>query len=200
MKRKIHYLIGLLLIFSNFGLSAQVTTEQFNAKAFVYWIYIRAEKKFDSELKRPIYVVRVLSKTPKSGTVDAFEKDLWKCRLAGQQLAVGPFLEYNDAKRAIAIYDIAKLPKEKMEKEIANFKDSTITKDEFYWYYVKFDITQRTHKYEFERIPARVAPGAIKEFVSVFTEGVTMEMLNFGPFPSQSEAEESKRLNRLEEK
>jgi hypothetical protein len=201
MKKIFSYLIVGLYMLSGSELSAQgVFTQKFDPGQYVYWFFIRAESKFDKETKRPIYVVRTLSKMPKSGTISVYEKEVWKYLQGGQQLAVGPFLEFNDAKRAIAAYDLAKLPKEKMEEEVANFKDSTITVDEFYWYFLKFKIAQRTHKYILERTAAAVATGGLNEFLHVFLEGVTFEQLAMGPFSSQIEAEESKRLNRLEEK
>ncbi len=201
MKKLIIFCSIVIYGFSGQTISAQqITTQKFDPSQYVYWFYIRAESKFDKETKRPIYVVRTLSKSPKSGTVANYEEELWRYLLGGQQLAIGPFLDYNDAKRAIAVYDLAKLPKEKMDEEVANFKDTTNAADEYYWYFLKFQITKRTHKYIFERIPARVASGGLNEFLHVFLEGVTFQQLNIGPFSSQIEAEESKRLNRLEEK
>jgi hypothetical protein len=72
----------------------------------------------------------------------------------------------------------------------------------YYCYYLKFYITERTKILKLKRIPARTSVEGIslKDFLDQFLEGITMEMLAIGPFSTRPETEESKRLNRLEEK
>lgn len=201
MKKITFYILGMLYLLNNFEIAAQrVTKDGYDPNKYVYWFFIRAESKFDKETKRPVYVVRILSKTPKSGTLAVYEKEVWRYLQGGQQLAIGPFYDYNDARRAIAAYDLARLPKERMDEELGVFKDTYMTSDDYYWYFLKFRVAQRTGKFIFERTAARVDFGDINQFLQVFLEGVTFEQLAIGPFATQIEAEESKRLNRLEEK
>ncbi len=165
---------------------------------YVFWFYIRAEIKRDRVTKKPAYVVRILSKKPKSGTIAQFDRDLWRNLNGGQNLVVGPFLEYKDARRAITLYNLARHTDETMEKEIANHRD-TAESDEYYWFFLKYRITKRKHKFEFKHTPARVAVGNIKTFKQVLWEGLKFQQLAIGPFAQTIEAEESKRRYRIEE-
>jgi hypothetical protein len=202
MKNVIYTIIALLLSTSGFKISAQVQTDKFDPSEYVYWFYLKAEKKLDKQMNRNVYIVRTLSKIPKYGAFSVYEKDTWRCLQGGQQLVIGPFRNYEVAKQAIAIYDLAKLSSEVREKEVKKLKDSSKIEDSYYCYYLKFDIAQRTHKYDLKRIPARTSVEGItlSDFLDQYLEGITMEMLAIGPFFSRPEAEESKRLNRLEEK
>ncbi len=165
---------------------------------YVHWFYIKAETKIDRNLNAPVYVVRISSKNPKSGTMTAFQKDGYRSLINGQQLAIGPFLNYKEALRALSFYDLARHTEETMAVEIANYKDTTEF-SEYFYYYLEYRLTDRTHKYVFKRIPAAVASGSLAEFRQVLWEGLTQKKLCIGPFTTQEEAEESKRLYRLEE-
>jgi len=48
--------------------------------------------------------------------------------------------------------------------------------------------------------PASVTGNSLKYFKQVLWDGLTQEMLNIGPFPSQEEAEKSKLIYRGEER
>ena len=198
MKNLAVIIITSFLSISWLNSSAQVTVDKFNDNQFVFWFYVRAEIKRSTETKRPIYVVRTLSMTPKSGSILKFEKELWRYLQGGQQLAIGPFTDYNDVKRALDMYDLARKTDEMMEEEIKNYYDSTAA-SEYYWYFLKYQIAPRKKSYELERTAARVAYGGIKEFKQVLWEGLGFQQLAIGPFPTQQEAEESKRLYRIEE-
>jgi hypothetical protein len=199
MKKAFIYLFTIILSLSWITKSkAQVTVEGLDPNQFVFWFYIRAEIKTNRLTKKPSYVVRTLSKTPKSGNLMKFDKDLWRNLQGGQNLVIGPFTEYIDAVRAIKMYDLAGQTDETMEKEIANFRDSTAT-GEYYWFFLKFQTSKRKGSYILERMPARVFSGSVKEFKQVLWEGLGFQNLNIGPFASQIEAEESKRRYRIEE-
>ncbi len=165
---------------------------------YVHWFYIKAETKIDRNLNAPVYVVRLSSKNPKSGTLKAFQKDGYRSLINGQQLAIGPFPNYKEALRASSFYDLARETEESMANEIANFKDTTDV-SEYFYYYLEYRLTDRTHKYVFKRIPAAVASGGLVDFRQVLWEGLTQKKLCIGPFTTQEDAEESKRLYRLEE-
>lgn len=199
MKKVTIYIFTIIFCFSGLKTLAQgVSVEKFDPDRFVFWFYVRAEIKLDRETKRPIYVIRTLSKTPKSGAIRKYEKDLWNYLGGGQQLSIGPFLEYQDAIRAIDMYDLARHTNETMEEAISTFQDSTAA-SEYFWFFLKYKISPRKGSYLLERTAARVAYGGIKEFKQVLWEGLSFQQLAVGPFASQAEAEEAKRLYRIEE-
>ena len=203
MKTKALAIITIILIFCAIHASGQggVATGKFDPSEYVYWFYLKVEKKIDKEMNRYVYQVRTLSKTPKYGAFASYEKDVWRCLNGGQQLVIGPFRDYNVAKQSIAIYDLAKLSSSIRVKEIQRVKDSSQIEDSYFCYYLKYDFAPRTHRIILKRVAARieVEPITLSDFMDQFTEGITFEMLAMGPFFTKQEAEESKRLNRLEE-
>jgi hypothetical protein len=200
--------LGLFFLIISISLSTkilaqEITTDKFNDDDNVYWFYLRADQKIDKILNRKVYDVRVLSRTPKYGTYAKYSEDTWRCLKGGQQLVIGPFRELNAAKQSITIYDLAKYTPDIRDKEIEKLKESKeIMESGCYCYFLKFYVSKRTHSYVLERIPARTSVEAlsVNEFLDQFMEGLTMEMLTIGAFVSREEAEESKRLYRLEEK
>ncbi len=197
--------LNLLLISVILSIAAQkvyaqdgIEVEGQNDKVYVFWFYIRAEVKTDRVTKKPSYVVRIMSKKPKSGNLEKFDKDLWRNLNSGQNLVIGPFLEYADAQRAIKMYDLARHTDASMARAIANYNDTTDA-GEYYWFFLKYRVTKRRHKFAFERTPARVASGNIPTFKQVLWEGLKFQQLAIGPFVQPTEAEESKRRYRIEE-
>jgi hypothetical protein len=198
MKQIKIYFITLILFLVCSVSFAQVTVGKVDPDRYVFWFYVRAEIKLDKNKKMPVYVIRPLGKTPKSGATRKYEKDLWRYLLGGQQLAIGPFRDYQDVKRAVNMYDLARHTDETMEKEIQNFSDSTAA-NEYFWFVLKFKISKRKKKYLLERTAARVHPGSLKQFKQMLWEGLSFQQLAIGPFATQEEAEEAKRLYRIEE-
>ena len=170
MKNLVVVIITFLLCSSSINSSAQVTVGKTDPDRFVFWFYVRAEIKIDREKKTPVYVIRTLGKTPKSGKTRKYEKDLWNYLLGGQQLAIGPFRDYGD------------VTDETMEKEIQNFHDSTAN-DEYYWFVLKFKISERKKKYLLERTAARVASGSLKAFKQLLWEGLGFSARRLPGFP-----------------
>ncbi len=189
------FFICFIVISSN---AQEVGVVGMDPNQYVFWITVNADIKISKETHKEVYVVRTARKKPKGGKHIAYEKFLYHSVLGGRQLPIGPFLEYNDAQRAVGMYNLARKTSQSMEKEIQNFKDSTAA-GEYYWFFLKFSISKRTGKFELERTAARVASGNLKDFKQVLWEGTFFKQLAIGPFPSQVEAEESKRLFRLEE-
>ncbi|MFN8255149.1 MAG: hypothetical protein U0W24_05635 [Bacteroidales bacterium] len=198
MKRLI--IITLFISFGWADLSAQDQTfvQKFDPELYVHWFYIKAETKIDKVLKTPVYVVRTLSQTPKSGKLSLFQKDVYRCLKGGQQIAVGPFTEYKDAQRALAMYDLARYTQATWEAEIQSFQDTSGI-DEYNYFTIEYRLTERTHKYVLKRTAAAVATGTLREFREALWEGLVQKKLFIGPFTMYEEAEESKRLYRLEE-
>ncbi len=176
-----------------------IETGDQNEEQYVFWFYVKADVKKDRVTRKPSYSVRILSKKPKSGTLRDFDKDLWRNLNGGQNLVIGPFLDHIDAARAIKMYNLARHTDESMAAEIANFSDSTATNGEYYWFFLKYRVTKRKHRFVFEHTPARVTGGDIKTFKQVLWEGLKFKQLAIGPFAQTMEAEESKRRYRIEE-
>lgn len=197
MKKLISKILISLFLLNITGLKAQIIVEHFDKDQHVFWFYVKAEIKKDRELKRPVYIVRRFGKDVKSGTISKFGKEVWRNLNNGNQLTIGPFLELVDAERANKSYDLARKTDEQMKKEIAGTVDTT--NNEYFWYLLQFTITKRTHRYQIKRQPAAVIPGTLIQFREMLWDVLKQKQLAIGPFTSQTEAEESKRLYRLED-
>jgi len=149
----------------------------------------------DKELKKQVYVVKRLGKSIKSGTFKEYISEVWRYIHAGNQLTIGPFLEIDDAKRANKTYDLARRTYEQIEKNIENSIDTT--NNVYYWYVLQFTKSDRTNRFIPKRQPAKVAEGSLKDFKYFMWSSLVFQQLAIGPFTSQIEAEESKRIYRL---
>jgi len=196
MKKNSAVLFLLVLIFMLPIQMLKSQSESIDTNQKVYWFHIKAYIKPDKVTKRSVYMIKLGEKEPKYGTIHDYEYDLWKQLQVGSNLLIGPFLDYQDAKSAMEPYrqqnKIQDINKTESQNEI-------LVTDEYYWYFLTFKITKRDHSYSLQRIPAAVASGELMEFKEVLSEGLSWQKLAIGPFTSQVEAEESKRLNRLEE-
>jgi len=176
----------------------EVSVSHYSDNQFVFWIAIRAQIKISNETKKEVYVIQTARNKAQSGKVLKYEKSLWRNLNSGYQLLIGPFTEYNDAMRAAEMYKLSKFDTQSMQAEINNYVDSTAA-SEYYWFFLKFKIMPRTKRISLERTAARVAFGTLKDFRQVLWEGLNFQQLAIGPFQTQVEAEEAKRLYRLEE-
>ncbi len=197
MKKIICSLLITFFVQNVTSLKSQITVKGLDDDRFVFWFYIKADIKRDKELKVPVYAVRRLSKDVKSGTVKKFKKEVWRNLNRGQQIAVGPFLELEDADRANSTYDLARKTNDQMAKDIASTIDTT--DNTYFWYLMQFTVSQRTRKFLIKRQPAAIFPGSLVDFRNVLWDVRIIPQLAIGPFTSQEEAEESKRLYRLED-
>ncbi len=195
MKRISKYLlvfVTLLLATENFAQRIEIDKER-----YVFWFYVRAEIKQDKITRVPRYTVRILSKKPKSGTLQQFDKDLWRNLNGGQNLVIGPFLDYHAAVRAIKVYDLAR--PQKKGRVAPMYKDTISGNPTYYYFALKFKISKRKHRFEFQHMPARIDGGDLTRFQTFLRESLTQTIMAIGPFPSEPEAEESKFRYRIEE-
>lgn len=188
-------ILSLFIVTSN---AQEVNVVGMDPNQYVFWITVNADIKISRETKKEAYVIRSGRKRPKGGKHRDYEKYLYQSIKGGRQLPIGPFLEYDDAKRAAKMYNLAKHTSESMTKEISNFKDSTAA-NEYFWFFLKFNKLPRSGKFDLQRTAARVASGNLIDFKQLLWEGIFFKQLAIGPFASQIEAEEAKRLYRLEE-
>ena len=199
MKQVIICFFSILVCLLSLTVGAQeVNVAKMDKDQFVFWITANAQIKISTETKKEVYVIRTTRGKPYSGKVRTYEKILWKTLNHGRQIPIGPFFEFADAKRAVKMYELAGHSSLSMEEEISNFNDSTAA-NEYYWFFLKFSISPRKRIIVLERTAARVAFGDLKDFRQILWEGLSFKQLAIGPFASQFEAEEAKRLYRLEE-
>jgi len=200
MKKLINIVLISVFILSVYNIKAQdnIKISKFDKSQYVYWFYIKAEIKKDKVLKVPVYKVRRSSKDIKAGKIKKFQNDVWKNIKSGNQLVIGPFLELVDAERANKMYNLGRKTDTLMAKEIQTIRD-TVTYNEYYAYLLTFKFSDRTHKYLIKRQAAGVFETSLPEFQSQLWDFLKQKQLVIGPFTSQTEAEESKRLYRLEE-
>lgn len=148
--------------------------------------------------KKEVYVIKTSRNKPGSGKIRKYQRFLHKSLIAGNSLPIGPFDNYEDASQAVEYYKLTRFNSETMKKSIVQMPDS-IMNDEYYWFFIKFTYSQRKKTIYLERTAARVASGNLADFRTVLWEGLSFKQLTVGPFISQEEAEEAKRLYRLEE-
>jgi len=198
--KKIILSILIIIFFFPKTLYSQVEIKH-KPGTWVHWFYIRAAIKIDGKNHIKKYDVRKLGNTIKSGKIEDYEDLLWRYINRGNQLAVGPFTVYEDAKRALKMYNLARKTDEQMQKEIELFKQNDSTANEnCYFFYLEFSITERTHRYEFKRIPNFANPRTVAEFKEVLWEGLINEKLAIGPFPSNNDALAAMFIYKQEEK
>ncbi len=156
----------------------------------VYWFDVALKTRKDPITKMPLYYVYRLGSRIKYGTAYEYDKYLWKGLSNGSKIAVGPFNDLEQAEMANRLYDM---------KNVED--DSIIMNDNgtYYWYLVTIKKTRRLRSYDFERIPARVVGGTYKDFINLMKVSLPVDKLVIGAFASRPEAENSKRVFRLEE-
>lgn len=176
-------LISTLVFLQN---SAAQVVEFNDPDRNVYWFDVNIRTTIDKTTYLEKYTVIRMGKRVYRGTMDDFEETLWSGMSAGSKIAIGPFSLYEDAYEAMLMYDL---------KDTAEIENTT----EKYWFLVNIAITDRLKSYEFERMAAAVASGQKSDFKGILEESLTFKTLAIGPFTSIIDAEESKRLYRLEE-
>ena len=165
---------------------------------FVFWVSVNASIKISNETKKEAYVIKTSRNKPYSGKILKYQRFLHKSLIAGHSIPIGPFDNHDDAMRAVDYYKLTKFNSETIKKSIAQMTDS-IMNEEYYWFFIKFYYLPRKKTIKLERTAARVASGNLADFRTVLWEGLFHKQLAIGPFISQEEAEEAKRLYRLEE-
>jgi len=190
-------LAAIILFFPKNSSGQTENIDSINHDKIVFWFPLKATLKLDRKTKKPRYILNSIGKDPKSGTLMEFEINLFKNIKRGKRILIGPFDRMPDARRALPLYKLAKHTNESMEKQIINYKDS-IFAEKYYWFFFKRK-SKRKYPPVLERTAARVASGDLKDFKQVLWEGFLFKQLAIGPFTSQEEAEEAKRLYRLEE-
>ena len=189
MKKLIKTLFtAMVLTMATAGAMAQRADLRAMSGEVFYWFNVKISNSIDRDTKLDAYSLRVISPTIYNGNCRKFQKSLWEGTVHGTKIAIGPFNSLDEAKEALQLY--------------RTLKDTTAqTKfdGQLSWFLVDVTIMERSHSYQFERIPARVAFGSAKEFKAALKESLTFKKLAVGPFYDDMQAELSKSLYRVEE-
>ncbi len=188
----ISLLVGISLFFLSFRLHNVPQSDNNILKItdddqIVYWFY--ASVRIDDRTN-----TYKMSGTPGGiqwGYQTDFEKDLWK-NLSTRKVAIGPFLNKNEAINAKRLY------KSKKTIALRQIPKDTVP-PEVYWFAISFDQSDRLRIYVMERSPAAVQTGNENQFINAFFEQLGFKLLSIGPFYSYDNAETAKNLYRKNE-
>ncbi|MBO7439708.1 MAG: hypothetical protein J6T60_01920 [Bacteroidales bacterium] len=178
----------IMLIMITTNASAQRPDLRALSGEVFYWFNVKISNSIDRDTRLEAYTLRVISPTIYNGNSRKFQKSLWEGSAHGTKIAIGPFTTLDEAKEALQLYK--------------TLKDSTAQSKfdgQLSWFLIDVTIMERSHAYQFERIPARVAFGSPKEFKAALKESLTFKKLAVGPFYDNVQAEISKSLYRVEE-
>ncbi len=155
----------------------------------VYWFDVTIPKLREKETGLLINTVRTIGNV-RYGKAYEYDRYLWNGLSNGSHISIGPFNTREQAEKSRILYNF----------KIAE-NDSTIQNDNtiYYWYIVTIKKTKRLKSYDFERIPAQVAQGTLKEFIALQKASLPLDRLVIGAFKTAPDAENSKRVFRLEE-
>lgn len=168
------------------------TEELYSPDRTVYWFNVKVYIVKDSKTRQKVYRITRLGKRVYSAKMRDYEKKLWKGLSRGSYFTVGPFYTYQEAYNAMVFYNLR--IKFDDNHEIDPEPDKTV-----FWFLVKLNISERSRSYELQRMAAAVAEGTKSDFNDILRETLTFQNLAIGPFNSALDAEEAKRIYRLEE-
>ncbi len=152
----------------------------------VYWFFI--SMRIDPKGKT-LEIVKPGTKIT-MGTKKGFNKAVW-WGIAHRQVAIGPFYSEAEALNAKIYY---KKSKEKINELPQATAPSTMS-----WFEVSFKELKRLRSYEYTHSPAAVNDGSSAEFTDALFEGLSFQRLSIGPFWDHIQAEEAKKIYRMNE-
>ncbi len=185
-----NFLLLLIVLITNFSLYSQISPDYSDDNRRVYWFNVGLQIVKDKETKIPMYQVIRYGTKIYYGAAYEYDRYLWEGLSNGTRISIGPFDNEEQAKFAVNLYDINKA------------KEDTIVLDDngtYFWYLITIKKTQRLNSYDFERIPAQVNSGNAMDFIKLMEVSLPQDKLVIGPFATAPEAENSKRIFRLDE-
>jgi len=134
---------GLL---TNQKLNAQVGySDDLDENRLVYWFYVSVREYENPKTGYVSYKVQRKGNKIYHGSMKVYDRELWKNLGNGSKMAIGPFNDYDEAKRAYFFYDI---------KEKPRVLDSTFTMDQqVFWFILHVNRRPRSNSYELIRKP-----------------------------------------------
>ncbi len=190
---KLFLLTAILLFSASFipnKTKAQITyNDNIDENRLVYWFYVGVREKENSETGYVSYDLQLKGNKVQHGSQKDYDRNLWKYLGNGQKMAIGPFNEYEEAKKALFFY---KLKKEPVELDSTFSPDQTV-----FWFVLHVNRRPRSNSYQLIRKPGAIASGTYQDFEVFLRENLMMRVMTVGPFIYMPEAEEAKRIYRL---
>ncbi|MBN2664258.1 MAG: hypothetical protein JXR68_11465 [Bacteroidales bacterium] len=184
------YFITALILFIGIKTFAQLPVDYGDETRRVYWFDITVKKVKDPQTQISSYKVFRMGTRIQYGSAIEYDRYLWNGLSNGSRIAIGPFNSIEQAERANKIYDLTNA-----RQDSALMSENTT----YYWYLVTLNQSKRLRSYQFERIPARVVSGNYSDFIDLMDASLPVNKLIIGLFEDVPEAENSKRVFRLEE-
>ena len=190
---KIIILTGFLIssgLFISQKSSAQVNySDDMDKNRLVYWFYVSVREVIDSNTGYPSYGLQRKGSKVQYGTMKQYDRELWKYLGSGSKMAIGPFNDYDEAKKAYLFYQIQDEPHE---------LDSTYDENQtVFWFILHVNKRPRSGSYQLIRKPGAIASGHYSDFDVFLKDNLQMRVMTIGPFLYMPEAEEAKRTYRL---
>ncbi len=195
MKRSIQLFIAFGLVFLSIltfeiKLGAQVTySDELDANRLVYWFYVSVREVEDPNTGYVSYELQRKSTKVDHGTMKVYDRELWKNLGNGSKMAIGPFNDFAEAKRAFYLYNVTNEPKE--------FDTTFNESQQVFWFVLHVNRRPRSNSYELIRKPGAIASGTYKDFDTFLRENLLMRVMTVGPFEYMPEAEAAKEIYRL---
>lgn len=169
---------------------AQISySDNLDENRLVYWFYVSVREVEDNNTGYVSYELRRKGGKVDHGTVKEYDRILWKYLGDGSKMAIGPFNDYNEAKKSFLFYKIQDDPHE---------LDSTFDENQqVFWFVLHVNRRPRSNSYELIRKPGAIASGNYMDFEVFLKENLMMRVMTIGPFLYMPEAEEAKRIYRL---
>ncbi len=169
---------------------AQVNySDNMDENRLVYWFYVNVREVEDNNTGYVSYGLQRKGSKIDHGTVKEYNRILWKYLGNGTKMAIGPFNDYIEAKKAFMFYLIQDEP---------HHLDSTFDDNQqVFWFVLHVNRRPRSNSYELIRKPGAIASGNYNDFDIFLKENLMMRVMTIGPFLYMPEAEEAKRIYRL---
>jgi len=181
-------LLSSLLI--NQKVKAQVGySDNLDENRLVYWFYVGVREFENSKTGYVSYKVKRKGNRVYHGSMKMYDRELWKNLGNGSKMAIGPFNDFDEAKRAYLFYKIQEEPR---------VLDSIYNMDQqVFWFILHVNRRPRSNSYQLVRKPGSIASGSYADFDNFLRDNLKMRIMTIGPFLYMPEAEESKRTYRL---
>jgi len=180
-------LSGLLI---NQKAKAQVGySDNLDENRLVYWFYVGVREFENSKTGYVSYKIQRKGNKIYHGSMKMYDRELWKNLGNGSKMAIGPFNDFDEAKRAYSFYKIQDEPR---------VLDSTYNMDQqVFWFILHVNRRPRSNSYQLVRKPGSIASGSYADFDNFLRDNLKMRVMTIGPFLYMPEAEEAKRTYRL---
>ena len=190
---KIVFATAILLLSGIFAADksqAQISySDNLDDNRLVYWFYVSVREVEDNNTGYVSYELRRKGAKVDHGTVKEYDRILWKYLGDGSKMAIGPFNDYNEAKKSYLFYKI---------QDESHELDSTFDENQqVFWFVLHVNRRPRSNSYELIRKPGAIASGNYMDFEVFLKENLMMRVMTIGPFLYMPEAEEAKRIYRL---